>query len=239
MRVLLFGATGMVGQGVLRECLLSPDVEAVRAVGRHAVGTRHPKFSEVVHPNLFDCSPIEADLAGYDACFFCLGVSSAGMKEADYARLTYDLTLAVARILARLNPGMTFIYVSGTGTDSSDSLEKGRAMWARVKGRTENALIALPFKAAYMFRPGIIQPLHGVRSKTPLYQFFYNFTGPLLGLVVRLLPKYATTSERVGRAMIKVMRDGSARPQIENEDINRLGLSSSRTADGMEARRPE
>jgi uncharacterized protein YbjT (DUF2867 family) len=221
MKVLLFGATGMVGQGVLRECLFSPHVEAVRAVGRHAVGTRHPKFSEVVHPDLFDCSPIEADLAGYDACFFCLGVSSAGMKEADYARLTFDLTLAVARLLASLNPDMTFIYVSGTGTDSS---EKGRVMWARVKGRTENALIALPFKAAYMFRPGIIQPLHGVRSKTPLYQFFYNFTGPLLGLVVRLLPKYATTSERVGRAMIRAARDGFARPHVENEDINRLGM---------------
>ena len=220
MKVLLFGATGMVGQGVLRECLLSPDVVAVRAVGRHAVRTQHPKFSEVVHPDLFDCSPIEADLAGYDACFFCLGVSSAGMKEADYARLTFDLTLAVARLLARLNPDMTFLYVSGTGTDSS---EKGRMMWARVKGRTENALIALPFKAAYMFRPGIIQPLHGVRSKTPLYQFFYNFTGPLLGLVVRLLPKYATTSERVGRAMIRAARDGFARPQVENEDINRIG----------------
>lgn len=236
MKVLLFGATGMVGQGVLRECLLSPDVEAVRAVGRHAVGTQHPKFSEVVHPDLFDCSPIEADLAGYNAGFFCLGVSSAGMKEADYARLTYDLTLAVARILARLNPGMTFIYVTGAGTDTS---EKGRVMWARVKGRAENALIALPFKAAYLFRPGIIQPLHGVRSKTPLYQFFYNFTEPLLGMVVRLLPMYATTSERVGRAMIQVARDGFARPQVENGDINKLGMPIAGASNGMENRRPE
>lgn len=145
MKVLLFGATGMVGQGVLRECLLDPEVDAVETIGRSATGVKNPKLREIVHPNLFDYSAIEADLRGFDACFFCLGVSSAGMPEAEYERLTYDLTMAAAKTLCRLNPAMTFIYVSGAGTDST---EKGRVAWARVKGRTENAILRLPFKAA-------------------------------------------------------------------------------------------
>src|SRR5204863_5923892 len=177
MNVILFGATGMVGQGVLRECLVDPDVEQLLSIVREPSGRSEPKLRELVHRDFFDFSPIENDLAGYDACFFCLGVSSAGMKEADYRRVTYDITLAAARVLARLNPNMTFIYVSGTGTDSS---EKGRSMWARVKGKTENDLLRLPFKAAYMFRPAAIVPLHGIRSKTKLYQAFYTALGPLL-----------------------------------------------------------
>ena len=163
MRILVFGGTGMVGQGVLRECLLAPDVELVRTVGRTPVGIQQVKLHDLVRMDLFNYTGVEEQLSGFDACFFVLGVSSAGMAEQAYTHLTYDLTIAVATTLARLNPGMTFIYVSGAGTDST---EKGRSMWARVKGRTENALLRLPFRAAYMFRPGIIQPLHGARSKT-------------------------------------------------------------------------
>ena len=154
MNVLIFGATGMVGQGVLRECLLAGDVERVTAVGRTPTGIQHAKLRDLRVPDLMDYRSVEADLRGFDACFFCLGVSSAGMDEARYTRLTYDLTLAAAEVLARLNPQMTFVYVSGVGTDST---ERGSIMWARVKGRTENALRRLPFKGVYLFRPSVIQ----------------------------------------------------------------------------------
>lgn len=157
----------MVGQGVLRECLVDPGVESVVAIGRSAVGQRDAKLRDLVHHDFLDFSPIENQLTGFDACFFCLGVSSAGMSEQDYQRVTYDFTIAAARVLARLNPNMTFIYVSGAGTDSS---ERGHSMWARVKGKTENELLRMPFRAAYMFRPGAIVPLHGVQSKTKLYR---------------------------------------------------------------------
>ena len=163
MKVILFGASGMVGQGVLRECLLDPDIATVLAIGRSPLGQQHEKLREIVRRDLFNYAPIEEQLRGYDACFFCLGVSSVGMTEADYRHLTYDLTIAAAQTLAKLNPNMTFIYISGASTDST---ETGRTMWARVKGQTENALLRLPFKAAYMFRPGFIQPLHGIKSKT-------------------------------------------------------------------------
>ncbi len=163
MKIILFGATGMVGQGSLRECLLDPGVESVLAVGRSPTGQRNAKLREILHDNFFDYSAIEAQLSGFDACFFCLGVSSIGMSEQHYRHLTYDLTLAAASTLSKLNPGMVFIYVTGQGTDSS---EQGRLMWARIKGKTENDLLRLPFKAAYMFRPAGIQPLHGTRSKT-------------------------------------------------------------------------
>src|SRR6267378_2721490 len=167
MRVILFGATGMVGQGVLRECLINPAVERVLAVGRSATGQQHAKLRELVLQDFLDFSAVTGELTGYDACFFCLGVSSAGMTEAAYRRVTYDVTLAAARSLATINPAMTFIYVSGARTDSS---ERGRSMWARVKGQTENALLRLPFKSAYMFRPAAIQPLHGITSKTRWYR---------------------------------------------------------------------
>jgi uncharacterized protein YbjT (DUF2867 family) len=206
MKVILFGATGMVGQGVLRECLLDAGVEQVLSVGRTAAGQQHAKLRELVLPDLFDYSASEAQFGGYDACFFCLGVSSAGMSEEQYHRITYDLTLAAATALARLNPGMTFIYVSGAGTDSS---ERGRSMWARVKGKTENALLRLPFKAAYMFRPGAIQPLQGIRSKTPLYRAAYAMTAPLLPLFKAMSPNLITTTEQVGRAMLKAARSGA------------------------------
>jgi len=219
MRVLLFGATGMVGQGVLRECLLDPDVESVLSVGRSATGQQHVKLRELVHRDFLDFSPIESELAGFDACFFCLGVSSAGMKEEAYRRITYDFTMAAARTLARLNPNMTFVYVSGMGTDSS---ERGRTMWARVKGQTENALLRMPFQAAYMFRPGVIVPLHGIKSRTALYRIPYMLMAPLLPLLEAAFPKYVTTTERLGRAMIHVAKQGAAKAVLESSDINAI-----------------
>ena len=219
MKVILFGATGMVGQGVLRECLLDPGVESVLAVGRSPTGQAHAKLRELRHDNFLDFSAVESGLTGYDACFFCLGVSSIGMDEARYRHLTYDITLAAARTLAKLNPGMTFIYVTGRGTNST---EQGRLMWARVKGKTENDLLKLPFKAAYMFRPAGIQPLHGVRSKTAWIQTLYDWTGPLMSFLHRVAPKHMTTSEQVGRAMIKVARDGYRKPVLESEEIDRV-----------------
>jgi uncharacterized protein YbjT (DUF2867 family) len=217
MKVILFGATGMVGQGVLRECLLDPGVESVLAVGRSATGQANPKLREIVHTNFLDFAAIESQLAGFDACFFCLGVSSLGMDEERYRHLTYDITMAAATTLARLNPGMVFVYVTGRGTDST---EQGSLMWARVKGKTENDLLKLPFKAAYMFRPAGIQPLHGIRSKTGWVQAIYVGTAPLLSLLNRVAPAYMTTTEQVGRAMIRVARDGYPTPILESEDIN-------------------
>lgn len=217
MKAIIFGASGMVGQGVLRECLLDPEVEQVLSVVRSATGQTHAKLLEVVHKDFMDFSAIEAELTGYDACFFCLGVSSAGMTEEEYTRVTYDITMAAATALARLNPGMVIEYISGTATDSS---EKGRVMWARVKGRTENALLALPFKAAYMFRPGFIQPLHGIRSKTRAYRIFYAITMPLLPALKNFFPQYVTTTERLGQAMIAVAKHGYPKKVLEMRDIN-------------------
>lgn len=222
MKVILFGATGMVGQGVLRECLLDPRVETVLAIGRSPVGQRHAKLQEVLHQNFFDFSAIKDRLAGYDACFFCLGVTSVGKQEDEYRRLTYDITMAAATMLASQNPQMVFIYVSGLGTDST---ERGRVMWARVKGKTENDLLKLPFKAAYMFRPAGIQPLHGIRSSTAWYQTLYSLTAPLLTLLNKVAPKYMTTTEQVGRAMIAVAGEGYPSKLLESEDINRLRVS--------------
>ena len=218
MNVLLFGASGMVGQGVLRECLLAPDVARVVTVGRSATGQSHPKLREIVATDLYDLAPLESELVGFDACFFCLGVSSAGMSEARYTRVTYDLTLAVATTLARLNPGMTFVYVTGAGTDAT---ERGRTMWARVKGRTENALLRLPLKT-FLFRPGMIQPLHGIRSKTWLYRAGYAVLAPFTPLLKRRFPTAVTTTEQVGRAMLAVARRGHPTPVLETADINAL-----------------
>jgi uncharacterized protein YbjT (DUF2867 family) len=223
MKVMIFGATGMVGQGVLRESLLDPQVDRTLAVGRRATGQRHEKLRELVVPDLFDLSAVESELSGFDACFFCLGVSAAGLSEEHYAHLTYDLTLTIATTLARLDPLMTFIFVSGMGTDSS---ERGSTMWARVKGRTENALLRLPFRAAYMFRPGMIQPLHGIQSRTTWYRLFYTTTRPLLPILRALFPNAVTTTEQVGRAMLAVARDGFPKPVLETRDINGLLLPS-------------
>lgn len=216
MRVMIFGATGMVGQGVLSECLRDPQVTHVLAVGRRRTGRSNAKLEELVRGDFFDWASTEDALRGYDACFFNLGVSAAGMSEADYTRLTYDMTLAAARALARLNPGMTFIYVSGAGTDST---ERGRMMWARVKGRTENALLTLPFKAAYMFRPGMIEAVDGVRPSNALYRRSYLVLGPIIALARRLFPNQVVTTAEVGRAMIRVAREGYQRPILERGDI--------------------
>jgi uncharacterized protein YbjT (DUF2867 family) len=216
----------MVGQAVLRECLLDPEVERVLAVVRAPTGQTHPKLRELVHGDFFDFGPLAGELTGYDACCFCLGVSSAGLKEADYHHLTYDLTLAAATTLARLNPGITFIYVSGAGTDSS---ERGRSMWARVKGKTENALLRLPFRGAFMFRPGFIQPLHGVRSRTRWYRVLYVLMTPLLPLLRLFFAAQMTTSERLGRAMLHVAKHGAERglpPIVESRDIEALAAQA-------------
>jgi hypothetical protein len=183
-------------------------------VGRTKCGITHSKLRELLRSDFFDYSDITADLKGFDACFFCLGVSSVGMTEAAYTRVTYDLTLAAANALARLDPDLTFVYVSGENTD-----EHGGRMWARVKGKTESALLRLPFKS-YMFRPGFIQPKKGVRSKTGWYQAFYNVLGPLYPVLQRLAPKHVTTTENVGRAMIQVTANGYSKRILENPDIN-------------------
>lgn len=217
MKVLVFGATGMVGQGVLRECLAAPDVTLVQTVGRSATGETHPRLREVLRPDLADLSSAADELGGFDACFFCLGVSSFRMSEAEYTRLTYDLTLGIAQRLAPLNPGMTFVYVSGTGTDGS---ERGRIMWARVKGRTENALRGLGFRASYAFRPGMIVPVHGERPRAAAYQWLFPVLGPLLPVMRRLFPNSVVTTEIMGRAMLNVARHGYSSPVLEPPDIN-------------------
>ena len=209
----------MVGQGALRECLDHADVTSVLVVGRSSSGIKHEKVREVIHDDFLDYSGIEDALRGYNACFFCLGVSAAGMSEQDYHRVTYEFTLRAAETLAKLNPDMTFCYVSGTGTDST---ERGRSMWARVKGKTENHLMRLPFKAAFMFRPGYIQPLKGIKSKTRLYRWSYAVVGPFYPVLKTLFPRFVTTTEKLGLAMIRVAGSGYPRQVLENRDINAL-----------------
>src|ERR1035437_524869 len=218
MKVLLFGATGMVGQGVLRECLLDPNVEIVQTVGRRATGTKPEKVREVVHADLWHYAGIEDRLAGFDACFFCLGVTSSGMKEAEYDRVTYGITLAAAETLSRLNSRTTFILISGAGTDSS---ERGRVMWARVKGKTENALLRLPFAGAYMFRPGIIEPLEGIQSRTKIYRIFYGLAKPALPVLRWMLPNQVLTTRQIGKAMLHVAESGFPKRILESEDIRK------------------
>jgi uncharacterized protein YbjT (DUF2867 family) len=224
MKVAVFGATGMVGRGVLLECLDDSRVDHVLLVSRKPVGMAHPKIEEIVRENFFDFTDVQPRFADLDACFFCLGVSSVGLSEGEYFHLTYDLTLAAATALvSAARSGLTFCYVSGEGTDSA---EAGRTAWARIKGKTENALLALPFKAAYMFRPAYIQPLRGIRSKTRWYQLFYDVLGAFYPVLRRLLPKYVTTTVNLGRAMIAVAANGYEKEILASEDINRLASSS-------------
>ena len=206
----------MVGQGVLRECLLDEAVTEVVSVGRAVLPERNPKLRQIVHADLSRFSAAEDGLRDFDACLFCLGVTSFGMKEEDYRRITQRLTLSVAESLLPLNPAMVFVYVSGQGTDA-----RGKAMWARVKGETEQALLDMPFRAAYMVRPGLIVPLHGIRSKTKSYQFFYSVLSPFLSLL-RLSSRLATTTEAVGRAMLHVVNRLPAQRILTNQDINRF-----------------
>lgn len=208
MKVILFGCTGMVGQGVLRECLLDPDVTEVLAVVRSPTDNKHAKLRELVHKDFSDFSSVQLD---GDVCMWCLGVSSAGMSEADYMRVTHDYTLAAARVMER--PSMTFIFVSGTGA-------QGQAMWARVKRKTEEDLAAMQFKAVYIFRPGMIQPLHGIRSRTRLYNVLYPLIYPLMLLTRAIKPGLVTDTERVGRAMLRIAKNGFSKKILENPDIN-------------------
>jgi uncharacterized protein YbjT (DUF2867 family) len=215
MKVFLFGATGMVGQAVLRECLRDDGVEGVLVLGRTSTGRMHPKLRELIRKDLFDFGAANADLQGYDACFFCLGVSATGMSEADYTRITYDLTVGWAQTLAGINPAMTFIYVSGAGTG-------GKAMWAQVKGRTEDALLAL-FPSAYMFRLGALRAIHGEVSKTRWTRIAYAVFRPLLPLVRAIAPGAIISTEELGRAMIRVATRGAPKRVLENRDLRALG----------------
>ncbi len=223
MKVVLFGATGMVGTGVLMECLVDPRVNSVLAIGRVPSGISHPKLRQLIRSDFTQYNDVKTELTGWDACFFCLGVSSAGMDETAYQRITYDLTITAAETLGTLNPGIIFSYISGQGTDTS---EVGRFMWARVKGRTENQLLRMPRITAYMFRPGFIQPLKGIRSKTRLYRLFYTMLGPVYPILRRLLPKHVTNTEVVGHAMIEVAARGHAKRILETADINALATPS-------------
>ncbi|GII52349.1 epimerase [Planotetraspora thailandica] len=216
MKVIVFGATGMIGQGVLRECLVDPAVEEVLVVGRRSAGQRHAKLREVIYPDFSDFSALAEEFSRYDACFFCLGVSSVGMSEDAYRRVTYDITLAAATVMAERNPAMTFVYVSGEGSDSS---ERGRVMWARVRGRTENALLRLPFHA-YVIRLGYVQPLYGVASKTRWYRGMYAVVAPAYPLLRRLLPRHVTTTENVGKAMLALARRGTDAKILYSRDVN-------------------
>ena len=221
MNILIFGATGMVGQGVLRECLNADDVSTVTVVGRSHTSVQHAKLTEIIHGDLYDYHAIESQLKGFDGCFFCLGVSSLGMKEPAYHHISYDLTLAAATVLQRLNPSMTFTYISGAGTDSS---EQGRVMWARVKGATENALQRLSFKAVYLFRPGAIIPMNGEVSKTPYATTLYKLIKPLLLVLKKIYPDKILTTEIIGQAMLNAVRFGAATSILETADIRQLAL---------------
>ncbi|SEW54150.1 Rossmann-fold NAD(P)-binding domain-containing protein [Chitinophaga arvensicola] len=212
IRAIITGSTGMVGEGVLHECLQHPDVTAVLVINRKPCGVQHPKLKEIIHEDFYDMLPIAAQLHDYNACYFCLGVSSVGMKEAAYKRVTYDLTMELAKTLAALNSDMTFCYVSGGGTDST---EKGRSMWARVKGKTENDLLKLPFKAAYMFRPGFMLSSDGMKNT----QAFYKYVAWMYPFFRRYFPQWVSTLAELGQAMINATRYGYAKPVLEVKDI--------------------
>ncbi len=218
IKAIVFGATGMVGEGVLHMSLGHPDVESVLVLGRKPCGVNHPKLTEIVHGDFFDYTAIAPRLAGYNACYFCLGVSSIGMNEKDYTRITYDLTMEAAKTLSRLDPEMTFCYVSGLGTDGT---EHGRSMWARVKGKTENDLQNLPFKGVYLFRPGFIKPIKRLKNSFTLAMVL----GAAYPLWKALLPKYVCTLADLGLAMIAVTREGYQSRVLECIDITRLGAS--------------
>lgn len=222
IKAIITGTTGMVGKGVLLSCLEHPEVEEVLVINRSAVGINHPKLKEVLHQDFFDFSPIQRKLKGYNACFHCMGVSSMGMKESDFSKYTFDISSGLADILHGSNPDMVFNYVSGAGCDSS---EKGKVMWARVKGKTENYILNKGFKDAYMFRPGAIVPENGVKSKTPLYNFLLILARPFFPLMRKM--KNITTTSRVGNAMINSVLFPSELKHLENKHINQLALKSS------------
>lgn len=220
--IIIYGATGMLGQGVLRESLLDANIEQVTVIGRSSIGQSHPKLREIVHADLFDYRSIEDQLTGFDACFFCLGTPSTGKTEAEYTRITKDLTIAAAQTLLRLNPELSFVYVSGEGADSS---EKGPLMWARVRGQTENELLRLPFKKVFIIRPGIIQPLDGIQSRVRLYRLGYTVLKPILPMLRYFFPNIISSTQLMGQAMIKIIRYGYEKPILRNKDLYRLSVS--------------
>jgi uncharacterized protein YbjT (DUF2867 family) len=222
LSVIVFGATGMIGRGVLLEALDDPGTSKVLAVGRASVNLVHPKLEELIHKDFSDFSSVEERLRGYDACFFCLGVTALGLSEAEYARITYDYTVAAATTLVSANPKLVFVYVSGAGTDST---EKGRQMWARVKGKTENRLLAMPFRAAYMFRPGFVRPRRGLKSRVRWYRVFYAITKPFGGMMERMMPSQATNTQKVGKAMLHVAKTTPKQSIIDPKDINALAAA--------------
>jgi uncharacterized protein YbjT (DUF2867 family) len=215
IKAIITGATGMVGEGILHECLLHPDVESVLVINRKPCGVKHERLNEIIHKDFFDLSTVEDQLVGYNACYFCAGVSSVGKKEDEYKRITYDLTLNFADTLLKHNPDMSFCYVSGVGTDTT---EKGKIMWARVKGKTENDLLKLSFKAAYMFRPGYIQPTKGLKNTYKMYKVL----APIYPLIKVFLSKYVITLKELGLAMINVTLYGSDKKILECRDIVKL-----------------
>jgi uncharacterized protein YbjT (DUF2867 family) len=225
MRVVIFGATGMIGQGVLLECLRDPGVTDVVTIGRRATGRESAKLRELVHERLDDLSIVESELSGFDACFYCLGISSAGLSEDAYRRVTYDLTVAAGQALAKRSPQITFVFVSGTGADSS---EQGRVMWARIKGKAENAVLNLPIKASYVFRPAFVRPLDGITSRTRMYRLLYAVFRPLVPVIQALAPGYVTTTEEMGRAMLNVVRHGATKRVLENRDIRAAASETAR-----------
>jgi len=222
LKVVITGATGMVGKGVLLECLDSDKIDSVLVLNRRSIDMKHDKLKEIIHQDFYDLSSVEDQLKGYDACFFCLGVSAYRLSEEEYTKITYDLTLHFANTLLKLNPEMTFCYVSGQGTDST---EKSRIMWANVKGKTENALLALPFKKAYMFRPGFIQPMRGIKSSTKMYNTMYTIINPFMPVLKLLFAKSITNTDRVGKAMINSVTIGYDKTYLDNKDINQLAAS--------------
>ena len=220
MNAVILGATGMVGQGVLRECLRDPEISRVVAVGRTPPPIADSKLQALTVPDLFDLSSVAAELTDLDACFYCIGVTSLGMSEADYTRITHDLTIAIAKHLLAQSPALSFVFVSGR---SADSTEKGGVMWARVKGRTENDLFRMPFKSVTVVRPGLIVPRHGIKSRTGWYNAFYTVLRPLMPLFERLAPGYVTTTEQLGRAMIRFAKGGFDHEIVQGRDISRTG----------------
>jgi uncharacterized protein YbjT (DUF2867 family) len=216
MKVIITGTTGMIGKGVMLECLDHPEVTSVLSLSRRSTGLTHPKLTELLHKDFSDFSPIADQLTGYDACYACMGVSAAGMDEAQYSRMTYDFTLALAREVYALNPAMTFIYVSGVGTDST---EQGRSMWARVKGKTENALLTMGFGQAYMFRPGGIIPRRGIQPSNKFYKIMISYLGWLLKLIKWFSPNSIVDTTQLGQAMIQVTRAGYDKEIIHPKDI--------------------
>lgn len=219
IKVIITGVTGMVGEGVMLECLEHPSVKEVLMVNRKHYDLKHPKLKELIVPDFLKLDGFADQLTGYNACFFCAGVSSLGMKEAEYTRITYDTTLNFAKTVASLNPGMVFTYVSGAMTDST---EKGSLMWARVKGRTENDLMKLPFKGAYNFRPGFMKPTPGQKSLKPIYKFI----GLLYPLFYLFMRNQILTLQQVGRAMINSVLKGYDKQVLEVKDIKVLGHDS-------------